>query len=421
MGQCAARGPGESGRGEEGAAAGDTMGVQTVPSDIMEEEEEKGEESIYAGRDLVLRQTSRALQSIVSTRGRGWEQGAGGSRRSWRKVQGGGRKSWEQGAGGSKRRRQRWGVEAFQPIMVEEGEEELYLQQKELYWPQEELYQGDELYLPGGVVYRMDRVPAYRYGEDEEELSDPHENPCDLDYQTQYRYADTNNQFLVKEVVKKPGCETFEIDFGDGLVTPKPAVLGRRGGRGRGRGGRGGRGSGLTVGKVQARSLQRVSSFKRKVSLRKGSVAGKSKDDISGPGRQAGAGVTGGYTGQQGSGRGVIPWGIGRGCPTHGRGRGVSPWGNGRGVSSVGNGRGNATYGNSRGSSTNENGRGSSTHGNGRGGSTHGYGRGNSGHGNGRGVARVKQGAHPGPGRCRLPRARGRGGRAVKGSSQGRY
>lgn len=150
---------------------------------------------------------------------------------------------------------------------------------------------------------------------------------------------------------------------------------------------------------MQARSLQRVSSFKRKVSLRKGSVAGKSKDDISGPGRQVGAGVTGVHTGQQGSGRGVAPWGIGRGCPTHGRGRGVPTWGNGRGVSSVGNGRGNATHVNSGEGSTNENGRGSSTH------------------RNGRGVARVKQGAHPGPGRCRLPRARGRGGRAAKGSS----
>ena len=155
---------------------------------------------------------------------------------------------------------------------------------------------------------KMDRVPAYRYGsqedEEEDEEDDEGENPCDLDYQTAYRYCDRNNQFLVKEVVKKPGCETFEIDFGDGLVSKarKPSQL-RRGGRGRGLIRRGG-GSGGEAGRrgssqrlntssqprgrgrgIQVRGIQRVSSFKRKHSFRKvssGSLvpASKTKDDL---------------------------------------------------------------------------------------------------------------------------------------------
>ena len=43
------------------------------------------------------------------------------------------------------------------------------------------------------------------------------ENICDSDYQTDYRYCDKNEQFHVQNVVKKPGCETFDIDFGDNL------------------------------------------------------------------------------------------------------------------------------------------------------------------------------------------------------------
>ena len=41
------------------------------------------------------------------------------------------------------------------------------------------------------------------------------ENTCDKDYDTVYSYSDRNDKFLVQNVVKKPGCETFDIDFGD--------------------------------------------------------------------------------------------------------------------------------------------------------------------------------------------------------------
>ena len=44
---------------------------------------------------------------------------------------------------------------------------------------------------------------------------------------TGYRYCDRNNQFLVQNVVKKPGCETFEIDFGNsggGVIGKKPEL-----------------------------------------------------------------------------------------------------------------------------------------------------------------------------------------------------
>ena len=41
-----------------------------------------------------------------------------------------------------------------------------------------------------------------------------------------YKYSDRNNQFLVQNVVKKPGCETFQIDFGNsgGVVGKKPEL-----------------------------------------------------------------------------------------------------------------------------------------------------------------------------------------------------
>ena len=42
-----------------------------------------------------------------------------------------------------------------------------------------------------------------------------------------YKYCDRNNQFLVQNVVKKPGCETFEIDFGNsggGVIGKKPEL-----------------------------------------------------------------------------------------------------------------------------------------------------------------------------------------------------
>ena len=44
---------------------------------------------------------------------------------------------------------------------------------------------------------------------------------------TGYKYCDRNNQFLVQNVVKKPGCETFEIDFGNsggGVIGKKPEL-----------------------------------------------------------------------------------------------------------------------------------------------------------------------------------------------------
>ena len=37
------------------------------------------------------------------------------------------------------------------------------------------------------------------------------ENICE----TGYRYCDSNDTFSVQNVVKKPGCETFDIDFGE--------------------------------------------------------------------------------------------------------------------------------------------------------------------------------------------------------------
>ena len=260
--------------------------------DIREEEEE--EEGIYAGRDLVLAQTSRALQTIVSAeRSR---------RRRERRAKGGGKGklSWVH-------RRESWIL----------GSQDAWVPGDREAWTAvcaEEQPEGDLFICPNSSLKRrMDRKPAYRYGSQEDEEEDEEdeeegENPCDLDYQTAYRYCDRNNQFLVKEVVKKPGCETFEIDFGDGLVSKarKPSQL-RRGGGGRGRGliRRGGGGSGAEAGRrgssqrlnpssqqrgrgrgIQVRGIQRVSSFKRKHSFRKissGSLvlpASKTKDDL---------------------------------------------------------------------------------------------------------------------------------------------
>ena len=258
--------------------------------DIREEEEE--EEGIYAGRDLVLSQTSRALQTIVS---------AERSRR--RRERAKGKLSWVH-------RRDSWILGQSQDAWVpgdRDGWTALCTEEQPFICPN-----SNSLIYP---KRRMDRVPAYRYGsqedededEEEEEEEEEGENPCDLDYQTAYRYCDRNNQFLVKEVVKKPGCETFEIDFGDGLVSKarKPSQL-RRGGRGRGLIRRGGGGSGGEVGRrgssqrlnassqprgrgrgIQVRGIQRVSSFKRKHSFRKISSSGnlvpavsKTKDDL---------------------------------------------------------------------------------------------------------------------------------------------
>ena len=41
------------------------------------------------------------------------------------------------------------------------------------------------------------------------------ESDCDKDCDAFYSYSDKNDKFFVQNVVKKPGCETFEIDFGD--------------------------------------------------------------------------------------------------------------------------------------------------------------------------------------------------------------
>ena len=49
-----------------------------------------------------------------------------------------------------------------------------------------------------------------------------HENVCDTDYETEYSYIDNNDQFQVQNVVKKPGCETFDIDFGDKCASAGP-------------------------------------------------------------------------------------------------------------------------------------------------------------------------------------------------------
>ena len=49
-----------------------------------------------------------------------------------------------------------------------------------------------------------------------------HENVCDTDYETEYSYIDNNDQFQVQNVVKKPGCETFDIDFGDKCSSAGP-------------------------------------------------------------------------------------------------------------------------------------------------------------------------------------------------------
>ena len=51
---------------------------------------------------------------------------------------------------------------------------------------------------------------------------------CDNDYETDYKYCDKNNQFLVQNVVKKPGCETFEIDFGEVQQAKKPPLLSKK-------------------------------------------------------------------------------------------------------------------------------------------------------------------------------------------------
>ena len=296
MGQCVASGRqgkalaltgGQPGR--PGSVGMDCESRSYSQDDIREEEEE---EEIYAGRDLVLAQTSRALQTIVS---------AERSRRRRERA----KLSWVE-------RRQSWilrSQDAWIPgdreawtAVCSEDQSEVFIQQ-----PKSSLID---------TKGRMDRVPAYRYGsqedeeEDEDDEDDEGENPCDLDYQTAYRYCDRNNQFLVKEVVKKPGCETFEIDFGDGLVSKarKPSQLRRGGGRG-GLIRRGGGSGGEVAGRrgsssqrlntsssqprgggrgIQVRGIQRVSSFKRKHSFRKissGSLvpaASKTKDDLPG-------------------------------------------------------------------------------------------------------------------------------------------
>ena len=262
--------------------------------DIRGEEEE--EEEIYAGRDLVLAQTSRALQTIVS---------AERARRRRERAKERGKLSWVQ-------RRDSW-ILGSQDVWIP-GDREAWTAVCTEEKPGEFIYPNNSLIYP---KRKMDRVPAYRYGsqEDEEEDEDfdeeeEGENPCDLDYQTAYRYCDRNNQFLVKEVVKKPGCETFEIDFGDGLVSKarKPSQLRRGGGRG-GLIRRGGGSGGEVAGRrgsssqrlntsssqprgggrgIQVRGIQRVSSFKRKHSFRKissGSLvpaASKTKDDLPG-------------------------------------------------------------------------------------------------------------------------------------------
>ena len=261
MGQCAAKGALRGGKGEGGFG-----GSRCFQDDIREAAEEE-EARIYAGRDLVLRETSRALRTIVATE-------APRGRRSW-------------GA----RHEEAWGRGA---LVVEGLSEE----------------EGEEVYYPARVIYRrMDRVPAYRYGEEEEEEEgeeeEDGENPCDRDYQTQYRYCDQNNQFTVKEVVKKPGCETFEIDFGDGLLTSKRNLLRRgrrdvvgRGGAGRGVG-RGGVGRGtMPGGGGRMRTITRIGSFKR--SVRKVSVGGapRTKDDIVEPGRRVVRGAGGARPGR---------------------------------------------------------------------------------------------------------------------------
>ena len=298
MGQCVASRQGKAltltvPQVERQGSVGMDRKSRSCGQDDIREEEEEEEEEIYAGRDLVLAQTSRALQTIVSAeRSR--------RRRERAKGRGRGKLSWVH-------RRESWIL----------GSQDAWIPGDREAWTAvctEEQPEGDLFIRPNSsLIYpkrRMDRVPAYRYGsqedeeEDEEEEEDEGENPCDLDYQTAYRYCDRNNQFLVKEVVKKPGCETFEIDFGDGLVSKarKPSQL-RRGGRGRGLIRRGG-GSGGEAGRrgssqrlntssqprgrgrgIQVRGIQRVSSFKRKHSFRKvssGSLvpASKTKDDL---------------------------------------------------------------------------------------------------------------------------------------------
>ena len=308
MGQCVASRQGKAltltvPQLERQGSVGMDRESRSCGQDDIREEEEEEEGGIYAGRDLVLAQTSRALQTIVS---------AERSRR--RRERAKGKLSWVH-------RRDSWIL----------GSQDAWIPGDREAWTavcMEEQPEGD---LFSGLIYpkrRMDRVPAYRYGsqedEEEDEEDDEGENPCDLDYQTAYRYCDRNNQFLVKEVVKKPGCETFEIDFGDGLVSKarKPSQL-RRGGRGRGLIRRGG-GSGGEAGRrgssqrlntssqprgrgrgIQVRGIQRVSSFKRKHSFRKvssGSLvpASKTKDDLqaSAAARRPGQLRTGGAVGR---------------------------------------------------------------------------------------------------------------------------
>ena len=267
-----------------------SRGQDDIRGEEEQEEQEEEEEEIYAGRDLVLAQTSRALQTIVS---------AERARRRRERAKERGKLSWVQ-------RRDSWIL----------GSQDVWIPGDREAWTAvcTEEKPNNSLIYP---KRKMDRVPAYRYGsqEDEEEDEDfdeeeEGENPCDLDYQTAYRYCDRNNQFLVKEVVKKPGCETFEIDFGDGLVSKarKPSQLRRGGGRG-GLIRRGGGSGGEVAGRrgsssqrlntsssqprgggrgIQVRGIQRVSSFKRKHSFRKissGSLvpaASKTKDDLPG-------------------------------------------------------------------------------------------------------------------------------------------
>jgi hypothetical protein len=280
MGQCAARGGKARRRGREGQEGQEG---QDDIRELGESDEAEEEEGLYAGRDLVLQQTSRALRSIVRS----------GGRREWRRERGGGRErdgGREEEGGRGRERRRTWGSPspwrdvawpgAGGPVMDwTEGEQELE--------------EG------------MDRVPAYSYGAKGGQRDEAvGENPCDVDYQTHYRYTDRNNQFLVKEVVKKPGCETFEIDFGDGLVTKKPSLPSRPGGARGGRRGRGGgeagrrAANGLSVvgSRLPGKGVQRVSRFKRKLSgARQASSCpgGRTKDDI-GPRRAAGLSGLGG-------------------------------------------------------------------------------------------------------------------------------
>ena len=47
---------------------------------------------------------------------------------------------------------------------------------------------------------------------------------------TEYQFTDNNNHFSVQNIVRRPGCETFIIDFSDGVggKRPPPGRLGPR-------------------------------------------------------------------------------------------------------------------------------------------------------------------------------------------------